>query len=302
MSQNNLKPKSNPASRRRFWTGMAFISPWVIGFLVFTLYPLLASLYFSFCDYDVMSEPVNVGLLNYKEMIADEIFWLSLWNTLKYAAVAIPLSLVTALVFAALLNQQIVARPAFRTIFFLPTLVPVVASAMIWLWIFNGKFGLLNYGLSQLGIEGPQWLRDPDWTVPSLVIMSVWGIGNSIVIYLAALQDVPRHLYESASIDGANSIQKFFHVTIPMISPVIYFNLIMGIISSLQVFIQPFIMMPRGGPDRSALFFSVYLYENAFSYLNMGYACAMAWVMFLLIMLLTWLATRSTRSLIHHGG
>lgn len=291
---------------RREWrdmgVGLAFISPWIIGFLAFTLYPVGASLYYSLCDYDILSKPVWVGALNYQDMLSDHIFWKSLYNTLRYAAFSLPLGLAVSLFLAVLLNQSVQGRPVFRTIYFLPSLVPVVASVMLWLWIFNGSFGLLNYALDFIGITGPQWLNDEKWAMPSLVIMSVWGVGNAIVIYLAGLQDVPRHLYESADIDGASAWAKLRHITIPMISPVIYFNLIMGIIGSLQVFVQPFIMMPNGGPNRSALFYAVYLYDNAFKHLKMGYACAMAWIMFLIILFLTWVATRSTREHIYYAG
>lgn len=282
--------------------GLAFISPWIVGFVVFTAYPVVASLFYSFCDYDLLSTPVWVGTLNYRDMLTDTVFWKSLANTFRFALFALPLGLLLSFFTAVLLNQPIRGRSVFRTIFFLPSLIPMVASVMIWLWIFNGNFGLLNYALEKVGLRGPNWLTDPAWTMPSLVIMSLWGIGNAVVIYLAALQDVPRQLYESADIDGASAWAKLRHITIPLVSPVLYFNLIMGIIGSLQVFVQPFIMMPNGGPDRSALFYAVYLYENAFSYLNMGYACAMAWVLFLLIVGLTWLATRATRRHVFYAG
>ena len=291
---------------RREWRnlgiGLAFISPWIIGFLAFTLYPALASIYYSFCDYDVFSRPVWVGLLNYRDMFTDKVFWKSLYNTLYYTIFSLPLCLVVSLLIAVMLNQQIKARPVFRTVYFLPSLVPMVASAMIWLWILNGKYGILNYLLGLLGIQGPDWLADEKWTKPSLILMSVWGVGGSMVIYLAALQDVPRELYESAVIDGASAWQKFFHITIPMISPVIYFNLIMGIIGALQVFAQPYIMFGGGGPNRSALFYAVYLYQNAFDYYEMGFASAMAWVLFIIIFFLTWVATKTTRRHIYYAG
>ena len=282
---------------------MAFISPWIAGFLVFTLYPVCASLFLSFCDYDVLTSPVWIGTLNYSELAADSIFWKSLHNTLFYAAFSLPLGLVMSLLVAVLLNQSVRGRSAFRAIFFVPSLVPIVASSVLWLWILNGNFGLLNAALRALGASHPpQWLSDPAWTKPSLVLMSLWGVGGSMVIYLAALQDVPRSLYESAELDGAGAWSKFVHITLPMISPVIYFNLIMGIIGSIQVFSQGYIMMPSGGPQRSSLFCAVYLFLNAFEYRHMGYACAMAWVLFLLILLLTWLATRGTRKMIFYTG
>lgn len=287
---------------RELATGLAFISPWIVGFLFFVVYPVGSSIYYSFCDYDVLTKPVWIGTLNYRDMFTDEVFWKALRNTLYFAAVSLPLGLVIALLVAVLLNQKVKMRPAFRTIYFLPSLVPAVASAMIWLWILNGRFGLLNYALSFLGVEGPNWLTDEHWTKPAIILMSLWGVGGSMVIYLAALQDVPRELYESAEIDGASAWTKFRHITVPMISPVIYFNLIMGIIGSLQVFAQPFIMFGGGGTNRSALFYAVYLYQNAFDYNQMGYACAMAWFLFLIILALTWLATKTTRKHIYYAG
>lgn len=290
------------AERRNLYIGLAFISPWIVGFLAFTVYPILASLYYSFCDYDVLTKPVWVGTLNYQDMVTDTVFWKALWNTFCFAAFSLPLGLIVSLLMAVLLNQAVKGRSAFRTVFFIPSLVPVVAGCMIWLWILNGKLGLLNAGLAWFGIEGPQWLSDELWTKPAIILMSLWGCGNTIVIYLASLQDVPRSLYESADIDGAGFWMKFWHITVPLISPVIYFNLIMGIIGSLQVFAQAFVMLGGGGPNRSALFYAVYLFQNAFQYRQMGYASAMAWVLFILILLLTWLATAATRKHIYYGG
>jgi len=290
--------------KQKLRIGLMFISPWIVGFLGFTLYPVLASIFYSFCDYDVLTSPVWVGALNYRDMFTDAIFWKSLYNTVFFAAIALPLGLVASLSVAILLNQSVRGRSVFRAVYFLPSLVPLVAGAMIWLWILNGNFGLLNHGLKMIGIsKPPQWLTDPNWTKPAIILMAVWGVGHSMVIYLAALQDVPRSLYESADLDGASAWTKLIHVTLPMISPVIYFNLIMGIIGSLQVFARPYVMLGRtGGVNRSALFYAVYLYQNAFEYRQMGYACAMAWVLFVLILMLTWLATRSTRRLIYYAG
>jgi len=289
--------------RRNLCLGLAFVSPWIAGFLLLTIYPVVASVYYSFCDYDVLTTPIWVGLLNYRDMVTDGVFWKSLYNTFYFAAWALPLGLVIALLIAVLLNQSVKGRSVFRAVFFLPSLIPVVAASMAWLWILNGNFGVLNHLLQMVHIKGPQWLADPKWTKPSIVLLAIWGCGNTVVIYLAALQDVPRSLYESAEIDGANAWVKFRHITVPMISPVIYFNLIMGIIGSLQVFAQAYILFAGGGgPDRSALFYTVYLYQNAFEYHQMGYACAMAWVLFVIILSLTLVATRSTRKLIYYAG
>jgi multiple sugar transport system permease protein len=288
--------------RRNLWIGLAFISPWLVGFVAFTLFPVFASVYFSFCDYDVLTKPVWVGTLNYRDMVTDSVFWKSLYNTFYFAAFSLPLGMIISLLVAVLLNQSVKGRSAFRAIFFLPSLIPVVASAMVWLWILNGNFGILNHALEWFHIKGPQWLANEKWTKPALILMALWGCGNGVVIYLAALQDVPRSLYESAEIDGANAWVKFRHITVPLISPVLYFNLIMGIIGSLQVFANAYIMLGGGGPNRSALFYAVYLYQNAFDYRQMGYASAMAWVLFIIILLLTWVATRSTRKLVFYAG
>jgi len=288
--------------RRNLWIGLAFISPWIVGFVAFTLFPVFASVYFSFCDYDVLTKPVWVGTLNYRDMVTDSVFWKSLYNTFYFAAFSLPLGMIISLLVAVLLNQSVKGRSAFRAIFFLPSLIPVVASAMVWLWILNGNFGILNHALEWFHIKGPQWLANEKWTKPALILMALWGCGNGVVIYLAALQDVPRSLYESAEIDGANAWVKFRHITVPLISPVLYFNLIMGIIGSLQVFANAYIMLGGGGPNRSALFYAVYLYQNAFDYRQMGYASAMAWVLFIIILLLTWVATRSTRKLVFYAG
>jgi len=295
--------KLTRAERLNLGKGLAFISPWLLGFVLLTVYPVGASLYWSFCDYDVLNEPVWVGTLNYSQMFTDSVFWQSLWNTLVYAALSLPLGLGLSLAVAVLLNQQVRGMSLFRTLFFLPAMVPMVAVAMIWLWVLNGEYSLLNYALRQVGIEGPNWLTDPRWVKPALVMMAVWQTGGTMVIFLASLQDVPRPLYESADLDGANPLQKFWHVTVPLISPVIYFNLVMGIIGSLQVFAQPFILFGgEGGPNRAALLYTVYLFQNAFRDFRLGYASAMAWVLFVIIVVLTWIATRATRRHIYYAG
>jgi multiple sugar transport system permease protein len=202
-----------------------------------------------------------------------------------------------------LLNQPVRGRGIFRAIYYLPSLVPAVASAAVWLWILNARHGLLNRGLMALGMENPPlWLDDAQWTKPNLALMAIWGCGNTVVIFLAGLQGVPRTLLEAATIDGASAWHRLWHVTLPFISPVIYFNLIIGVIGSLQVFVSAFVMLTNGGPDRSALFYAVYLYQNAFEFRQMGYACAMAWVLFLLTLALTWLASRSSRGFVHYQG
>jgi len=286
--------------RKRTWIGLAFVSPWLLGFAAFTLYPVCASIYFSFCDYDVLSPPVWVGTLNYQDMVTDAVFWQSVGNTLLFNLMALPLGLVSALALALLLNQPVRLRGVFRAIYYLPSLVPAVASAMVWLWILNGRLGLLNQALMAVGISHPpQWLGDPTWAKPSLALVSLWGCGNTVVIYLAALQGVPRSLLEAAMIDGASAWKRLLHVTLPAISPVIYFNLLIGIIGGLQVFTTAFVM---GEAERSTLFYAIYIYQNAFEYRHMGYASAMAWILCLMILALTWMASRLSRSLVHYQG
>jgi len=288
--------------------GVAFCAPWFIGLGVFTVYPVLASLFYSFCDYSVLQSPVWIGLENYQRMAGDAVFWQSLRNTLFYAALSLPLSMIVSLLLAMLLNTQVRGMTVFRVIFYLPAIIPVVAGSMLWLWIFNGQYGLLNWALRPvLGLLGqtpPTWLADPLWAKPALVLMSLWGVGNSMVIYLAGLQDVPKELYESAEIDGAGWWGRLWHITLPMISPVIYFNLIMGIIGTLQVFTQVFVMTggTNGEPARSTLFYALYLFSTAFYDLRMGYASAMAWVLFVIIVALTILATKLTEKLVHYSG
>jgi multiple sugar transport system permease protein len=285
--------------------GLAFCAPWLIGFSVFTLYPVVASLFYSFCDYSVLQSPIWSGMENYRRLWNDSVFWLSLRNTLFYAGLSLPLGLVVALGLALLLNTGVKGMAVWRTIFYLPSIVPIVASSMLWLWIFNGKFGLLNAVLRPfLGSATPGWLADPLWAKPALVLMSLWGVGNSMVIYLAGLQNVPAELYEAAEMDGAGSWRKFWYVTVPLISPVIYFNLIMGIIGSLQVFTTVFAMTggADGNPARSTLFYALYLFSTAFYDLRMGYACAMAWVLFVIIVALTLTATKLMEKRVHYAG
>jgi len=290
------------AQRRQLGKGLLFISPWLIGFAVFGIYPIVMAVYYSFCDYDVLREPVWVGPLNYQDMWTDDLFWKSLKNTLIYAAFSVPLGLLLALTIAVMLNRPIPGRSFFRTFYYVPSIVPLVAVAMVWMWVFNGESGLMNYFLSLLGIEGPQWLGDEAWTKPTLILSSIWQIGGAMVLFLAGLQDVPRSLYESAEIDGAGPMRQFWNITVPMVSPVLYFNLIMGIIGSVQEFVKPFVMLPDGGENRSALLFAVYIYQNAFDYSNMGYACAMAVVLFFIVLLLTWLATRAMGRHVYYAG
>ena len=281
---------------------LLFAAPWLIGFSVFLLYPLLASLYYSFCDYSVLKDPVWIGGANYQGLWSDELFWTTLVNTATYAALALPLGLIVAVSLAMLLNSKVRGLAFYRTIFFLPSLVPRVSLAVLWLWMFNSEHGLVNQTLRAIGLPAPNWLTDPNVSKLALVLMGVWGVGNAMIIVLAGLQDVPRALYEAAELDGANGWRKTRHVTLPMISPVILFNLVMGIIGTLQIFTVPYVMFPNGAPARSTYFYTTYLYDNAFKYHKMGYASAMGWIMFLLILVLTLLSIRLTDKHVHYEG
>lgn len=286
---------------RNFGRGMAFLSPWLIGFLVFTLVPVVLSFWYSLCDYSLVQAPYFTGLDNYQTLMADPIFWKALKNTGVYALMALPSAMLVSLGLALLLNADIKGQAFYRTIIFLPSLVPAVASAMLWLWLFNARLGLINVLLGKIGITGPPWLASEQWAMPALALMSLWGVGQTVVIYLAGLQDVPRDLYEAAELDGASPWQRLRNVTLPIISPVIFFNLIMAIIGTMQVFSIPYIMT-GGGPARSTYFFTMYLYDNAFNFLRMGYASAMAWVQLLIILALTGLAFWSSKKWVYYQG
>ena len=262
--------------------GLLFLSPWIGGLLVFVLYPVTSSVVYSFCDYSVLTEPRFVGLANYQDLFQDQVFWVALKNTAIYALFALPLGLFVAFSFALLLSSNVKAVGIYRTLIFLPSLTPLVASAMVWIWIFNTQYGVLNHALSFLTfglVHHVAWLKDARFAMPSLIMMSFWGVGHTVVLMLAAMQEVPTSVYEAADIDGASFWQKVRRITLPMISPVLYFNTILGIIGVLQVFAIPYVMT-GGGPARSTYFYAMYLYDNAFSFLRMGYACAMAWILF----------------------
>jgi len=300
--------------RHNLAKGLAFLSPWLVGFCCFTFVPIVLSFYFSLCDYSLLQSPLYIGSANYKELFTDSLFWKALVNTFIYAAMALPSAMCISLGLALLLNARIKGQGVYRTIIFIPSLVPIVASSMVWLWLLNTKLGLINSLLRSVGIEGPDWLhgklfvlhRSPEdfifsWAMPSIVLMSLWGVGYTVVIYLAGLQDIPTELYEAAELDGARPLSRLFNVTLPMLSPVIFFNLIMAIIGTLQVFALPYIMT-SGGPARATYFFTHYLYDNAFLFLRMGYASAMAWIQLLMILGLTGLAFWTSRRWVHYQG
>lgn len=262
--------------------GLVWVSPWLVGLCVFFLVPMGLGAYYSLTDYSMLERPVWVGAGNYVSLLRDPVFHRALVNTAVYAGVVIPLSVVLALAIAGLLDVDTRASRAVRVLVFAPTVVPLVASAMIWLWLFNGDHGLINAVLGVFGVSGPNWLGERGYAMAALVVMALWGIGQPVVIYLAALQDVPRELYEAGQLDGMGPVRRFVHVAMPSIAPAVFFNVIIQTITAWQVFAAPYIMT-EGGPDRSTYFYSHYLYDNAFLFQRMGYASAMAWVQLVLI-------------------
>lgn len=288
---------------QEFAKGMAFISPWLVGFFVFTLIPLCLCLYYSFCKFNLLEPPRWIGFDNYRAMLTDATFWQAARNTSVYAAMAIPAGVLVSLGLAMLLTVQIPGRGFWRAMIFLPSLIPTVASAMVWMWLLNGRLGLVNILIAKLGIDPPQWLADPNWALPGLALMSLWGVGNAVVVYMAGLQDVPRELYEAAELDGAGVFARMIHVTLPMLSPVIFFNLVMAIIGTLKYFDMPYIMSQIGlGPGHSAYVLSMYVYDNAFNYVKMGYASAVGWILLLMVLALTVLAFWSSRRWVFYQG
>lgn len=298
--------------RSRARSGFLFALPWIIGFIAFSLYPICVSFYYSFTDFNIFQAPQWVGLGNYKALFADEKFYKSLWNTFYMVVLATPVNLIVALLLAILLNQKVKGLSVFRTIFYLPSIVPTVASSLLWLWILNPQSGLINQSLKALGLPQPNWLRDPYFTKPALIIMSVWTIGSMMIIFLASLQDVPRSQYEAAQIDGANAIQQLFAVTLPTISPVIFFQLIMSVINYFQYFTQAYLLIngasggsglnaESGGVENSLLFYSLYLFHNAFGYFKMGKASAMAWILFLIVMIVTAVIFKTQNKWVTYG-
>lgn len=290
-----------PAAKREAWMFYLLASPWILGFIVFTAGPMIASAYLSLTRWDLFGSPQFIGLDNFRKLLEDPLVRQSLKVTLTYAAMSLPLSLLGSMLLAMLLNQAVRGMRWFRTIFYLPSVVSGVAVLVLWMWIFNPEMGLANRMLALIGIQGPKWLADPNWALPSMVVMSLWGIGGGMVIYLAGLQGIPRHLYEAAEIDGASGWRQFWHITLPMLSPTIFFNLVMGIIGTFQTFGQAYVMT-QGGPANSTLFYGYYLYKTAFMDFKMGYASALAWLLFVIIMALTMLVIRSSSAWVYYEG
>lgn len=289
-----------PRERREAREFYLFISPWLIGFVVFTAGPMLASALLSFAEWDVITPPRWVGLDNYRALVRDPLFWKSLGVTATYTLISVPLHLTVSLAVAVLLNQKVRGLGVFRTIFYLPTVLPGVASLMLWMWIFFPD-GLLNAFTGLFGMAPKAWLADERLALPSLIAMSMWGYGSTMLIFLAGLQEIPKHLYEAAEIDGCGRWSKFVHITLPMLSPVIFFNAVTSMIGTFQVFEAGYIAT-QGGPNNATLFYLLYLFRNAFEYFQMGYACALAWVLFWIIMALTLLVVKSSAAWVYYEG
>ncbi len=292
--------KLSKIRRREALDGFICISPWLFGFIVLTLGPMLFSLYISFTEWDILTTPKFVGLANYKTIFFDDFrFAQAMKVTLIYALTSVPIGLVCSLALAVLLNQNVFGMRTFRSIFYIPAILPPVAMAMVWLAIFKPHGGILNAILGVFKIPEIGWLQDPAWALPSFILMSVWGVGGGMIIYLAGLQGVPTQLYEAAEIDGASPWQKFRNITLPMISSTIFFNLVMGIIGSFQVFTSSFVMT-QGGPAYATLFYVLYLYQKAFMFLQMGYACALAWILFIVILIFTLIILKSSSAWVYY--
>jgi multiple sugar transport system permease protein len=285
--------------REALW-GFVFISPWIVGLLLFSLGPMLAVVYFSFTEYGVLDAPTWVGLRNYQRIFFDDpLFWTALLNTLFYVGISVPASIVLGFALALLLNNRVRGITAYRTAIYLPTIVPAVANAVLWVWMFNPELGLFRLLLGLVGLPSPLWLQSEEWSKPALILVSLWNIGTTMMIFLAGLQEVPQQLYEAAAIDGANALVRLRHVTLPLMTATIFFNLVIGLINSFQVFVYAFIMT-KGGPLNSSLFYVLYVYRQAFEFFQMGYASALATILSLIVLGLTLLVFRTARSWVYY--
>lgn len=295
------KQRSGMASMELRW-GLIMGLPAMLGFLCFTIGPMLASGWISLTNWSISGSPEFIGLDNYTEMFRDDpLFYKSLRATFYYAALSVPLTLILSFLVAILLNQKVKMLSVFRTIFYLPVLVPAIANTILWLWLLNPDFGLANVMLEKLGLPTSLWLYDANTVIPSMALMAMWGFGGAMIIFLAGLQGVPQHLYESIEVDGGGTWARFRTITIPMMTPTIFFNLVMGIIGGFQAFTEAFIMT-SGGPNNASLFYVLYLYRTAFTESRMGYASALAWLLFVVILVITILVFRSARSWVYYEG
>jgi multiple sugar transport system permease protein len=304
---NVLPPRMrlSPRARREELYGWLCVSPWVIGFLLLTIGPMFVSLWLSFTDANMLTPAKFIGLLNYQNLFSfnetKSLFWKTLLNTSFYVFFSVPLCIILGFIMALLLNRKFVGQGLFRTIYYLPSIIPPVATSLLWMWMFHRDYGVLNGMLNVVGIQGPAWLTSVMWAKPALVIMSLWGAGGNLLVLLAGLQSVPTDLYDAAKVDGANSWQSFWNVTFHMVSPTLFFILITGIIFSFQVFVSAYILT-QGGPSNATLMYVLYLYRVAFQQLNFGFGSALAWVYFIIMMFFILLIFRSTSAWVYYEG
>jgi multiple sugar transport system permease protein len=285
--------------QRSMLAGYLFILPVVLGYLIWVAGPMVIAVWLSLTDWDLLRKPNFIGLENYRTMLQNDLFWKSLGVTFYFTLVSVPLSLVLSFALAMLMNVKVRGIAFFRVLFYMPSIVPAVANAVLWVWVLNSEFGLLNVLMRWLGLPKVLWLQDSVWAMPSLILMSLWGIGGAMVIYLAGLQGIPQHLYEAAEIDGANYWNRFRHVTIPMMSPVIFFNLVIGLVAALQTFTQGY-LITKGGPENSTLFYGLYIYRSAFRDFKMGYAASLSWVLFAIVLALSLFIFRYLGNLVYY--
>jgi multiple sugar transport system permease protein len=297
--QKVARPMRFSMRRRGVLAGYLFIAPVILGYLLWVAGPMLVAVWLSLTEWDMLRPATFVGLSNYQLMLHDDLFWKSLGVTFYFTLVSVPLSLVLSFAVALLVNVNVRGISIFRMLFYLPSIVPLVVNAVLWLWIFNSELGLLNAVIHWFGLPKVLWLQDSNWAMPALILMSQWSIGGSMIIFLAGLQGIPEHLYEAAEIDGATYWQRFWNVTIPMMSPVIFFNLVIGLIGALQTFVQGY-LMTQGGPQDSTLFYGLYIFRSAFRDFKMGYAAALSLVLFAIVLLLSLFVFRYLGRLVYY--
>jgi multiple sugar transport system permease protein len=298
-----VAPRSTQARRRQLRLGLLFVSPWILGFLAFYLYPFVATLYYSFTSFTGVGNAQLIGFANYSALFHDGTFRTALFNTFYYTVFEVPLSTVAAIGLALLLNMNVRGRAFYRTVFYIPSIVPIVASSLIFVWIFQPSFGVVNSILSGVHITGPTWFFSVAWSKPSFIILGLWGLGQPMVIYLASLQGVPKEMYEVASLEGAGPLQRLRYVTLPMISPIILFNVVLALVTSIQYFTQADIIeSPPGSPGTSTMFYVTYLYQQAFQNLHLGYASAMAFLLFVLVLIVTVILFKTSSRWVYYAS
>jgi multiple sugar transport system permease protein len=307
-----VRKKRRGSKNPNLWKGLAFASPFIIGFVIFIAYPMVASAIYSFTDFNLFQPPKSVGFANYAEMIADSTFWKSLLNTLFLTVIGVPLTIIIGLAGAHVLNFPIKGQPVFRALVYVPVIVPVVVGSYLWRWMLNSQYGYVDRILGLLGLPQPAWLTEPEWGKPAILLIALWTIGSTLIIYLAAIRDVPKELYEAAQMDGAGPWRRFISITWPKLTPITLFQVIVVMISYFQIFTQPYLLTQstavgngsagNGGAGDSMLSLSMYLFENAFSFLKMGYASALAWVLFFVTLIATLLLLWSSRKWVHYDN